>query len=922
MASQSFTPVSYAEFFTFLRVLWPSGNRAAINEELAGDGNTRLLVQLQVYQTGELRLTIAGSQVESDADAGDDLTTAFETSGSVTLSIGGNTFTAELAGADIEEPYDWTPTNSDEIIAFYNAVLGSSPSASDFTLTLDDGVVDQRIQANGESGVPSGSAQVRTTLAPDITISEWDQTGYQTPIVLAVVQATVTANFLTGVDVTPNEGELEVGSDLTIGPVERRSGGTVRLYGATGSTGRFDAYFDISGSPMYPDADLFLQTADDGVAKYDVLNSGNNANFSLDTGENSDVIANITTGDFFLLAIAEPQVAIQIAGDGESGVPAGTARVRLAVPRRIRGYEESGIPSGSARVQFTAPGATHIRGTGESGIPVGTARVQFIPPGATHIRGTDESGIPSGSARVRVTAPGATHVRGTDESGIPSGSARVRFTPPDLRIQATGESGVPTGTAQISIEEPPDIVIADWNGDDYQTPIILAVVQATVTANFLTVTNVTPNEGELEVGSDLTIGRVERRSGGTVRLYRATGSTARSDAYFNTSGSPTYPEAELIIQTTDDGVAKYDVSGSGNNANFSLGTGENADVSDNIVTGDFFLLAIAEPQIVIQVQGDGESGVPIGTARVRFTPPPTRIRGNADTGIPVGSARVHFTIPGASRIRGTDESGIPTGFARVRFTPPDLRIRGSTESGIPVGTGQVRLTVPGSTHIRGTDSSGIPVGTAHVRIAASVRVRGNVDTGIPIGTATVQFTAPGGTHVRGSAESGVPTGSAQVRIKRFLRIRGSVITVVPRGFARIRGIDVVQQEFIEFTPLKSKPIDIPAFEITITNSVRQIIVLTPVQAESSILTVWWSEQVNQWFFDLATEAGDPIVNGRGVIQRTFLVRAFSDLFQGDLYVTGPSVGEPPGRMGWAQNYKLYYIQPNSVLSLREQFPWL
>ena len=46
-------------------------------------------------------------------------------------------------------------------------------------------------------------------------------------------------------------------------------------------------YFDTPGSPTYPDAKMFIQTAAGGRAEYDSANSGNNANFDLAAGEDA-----------------------------------------------------------------------------------------------------------------------------------------------------------------------------------------------------------------------------------------------------------------------------------------------------------------------------------------------------------------------------------------------------------------------------------------------------------------------------------------------------------------------------------------------------------------------------------------------------------------------------------------------------------
>ena len=49
-------------------------------------------------------------------------------------------------------------------------------------------------------------------------------------------------------------------------------------------------YFDTPGSPTYPDAKMFIQTAAGGRAEYDSANSGNNANFDLAAGEDAALL--------------------------------------------------------------------------------------------------------------------------------------------------------------------------------------------------------------------------------------------------------------------------------------------------------------------------------------------------------------------------------------------------------------------------------------------------------------------------------------------------------------------------------------------------------------------------------------------------------------------------------------------------------
>ena len=108
----------------------------------------------------------------------------------------------------------------------------------------------------GPSTLPEPT--VTHTQAPTSTLatSDWDDTGYQAPIVLALLPATISGSADITVDpVTAIDGDLVVASDLTIDGVERIGIG-IRLR-RTGAA-RLDFYFDDAGSPMYPDAKAFI----------------------------------------------------------------------------------------------------------------------------------------------------------------------------------------------------------------------------------------------------------------------------------------------------------------------------------------------------------------------------------------------------------------------------------------------------------------------------------------------------------------------------------------------------------------------------------------------------------------------------------------------------------------------------------------
>ena len=149
---------------------------------------------------------------------------------------------------------------------------------------------------------------VTHTQAPTSTLatSDWDGTGYQAPIVLALLPATISGADITVDPVTAIDGDLVVASDLTIDGVERIGIG-IRLR-RTG-TARLDFYFDDAGSPMYPDAKAFIvidDTARTQIPFSIAATAGGFNNWQIDDAAQQALITAIATGDRFVLAIAEP----------------------------------------------------------------------------------------------------------------------------------------------------------------------------------------------------------------------------------------------------------------------------------------------------------------------------------------------------------------------------------------------------------------------------------------------------------------------------------------------------------------------------------------------------------------------------------------------------------------------------------------
>ena len=250
----------------------------------------------------------------------------------------------------------------------------------------------------------------------------------------------------------------------------------------------------------------------------------------------------------------------------------------------------------------------------------------------------------SGSATVRVAGP-SSRIRASGAAAA-SGGARVRTSGPS-RIRAAGTAAA-SGAARVrvtALPSAPDIAIADWDGSGYQAPIVLAVVRATVSGPDITVEPVVVLEGEFVVADDLTVSQVERPSDTTLR-FRKTGSGALR-TYFGNAGTPLYPDAELFLQTAAGGRARYTAGTSGSNwINWHLVAGEDDDVQGDIVTGDYFLVSVAEP--------GAEPGV---DARARAS----------GTAAASGTARIR--IAGDQRVRAVG-TAIASGVARIRVAAP------------------------------------------------------------------------------------------------------------------------------------------------------------------------------------------------------------------------------------------------------------
>lgn len=115
-----------------------------IDGDLAAEVDPTYLVYIAVFIDGRVRVQTGEASNQLGPFRRDDLTSLWETDGQVDFAIGGNTLVVAGPNApgstmtDDSEPYEWTPSNSTEVIVFTNALLALPVLDRSGTVTLRD----------------------------------------------------------------------------------------------------------------------------------------------------------------------------------------------------------------------------------------------------------------------------------------------------------------------------------------------------------------------------------------------------------------------------------------------------------------------------------------------------------------------------------------------------------------------------------------------------------------------------------------------------------------------------------------------------------------------------------------------------------------------------------------------------------------
>ena len=117
------------------RKSWERSPRVLIDSPFTAGDLARYFLRTQIHSDGRVAIQFTNTS-DGHTVVNLDLSDAFEQEGVLTYTVGDNVLQVELGGADTSGPYLWRPSNSAEVIAFYNAIGNSNVAGA---LTIADG---------------------------------------------------------------------------------------------------------------------------------------------------------------------------------------------------------------------------------------------------------------------------------------------------------------------------------------------------------------------------------------------------------------------------------------------------------------------------------------------------------------------------------------------------------------------------------------------------------------------------------------------------------------------------------------------------------------------------------------------------------------------------------------------------------------
>ena len=585
---------------------------------LSADSFARKLVRIRIFNSGSIQLqTIRVATGTSGFATRDELSAAWESSlvaiklrrlNGTTLQLGGPN-SSVATSKDTTEPYAWSLTGATQLTAIraFFSTYSTNSFAGAATVVLDDGVtagVEHAVGAGDVSFSFQVSQPAITAIYSRLGISQFRQSGLRTPVVLALIEATIT-NLGVGTQITrdpavPVAGSLVISSSgftsAIIGRVLRHNANmNIQLLKTT--SGAFWQFFNTGGAYQY--AKLYIQTADAFVQFNAVNHGGGYSNWRIADSTQWNVITGIQTGDRYLLAIAVPGAAHAVnPGDVSFEFRTTVSRVTKTLARR------HAVDAGDVAFEFrtTIPSVTRSQPERRS-----------VNPG--------DVSFSFSIAQPTVTkTPAANHA-------VNPGDVSFSFQ---------------VSRPAVSYSDATALSTRQFDQSGLKAPIVLALLEAAVAGVDITVSPVQAiGTGDLIVSSPgittLTIIQIERYPDSTIRLRRSGG---QFNSFFNSSN--VYGNAKLYIQTADAVVPFVSVNHGGGFSNWRPEDASQFSVISGLQTGDRFLFAIAQPVVSLAVNaGDVSFSFSIAQPRITLTAfvPPVQ-----DHAIDAGDVSFSFSI--------------------------------------------------------------------------------------------------------------------------------------------------------------------------------------------------------------------------------------------------------------------------------------
>ena len=311
-----------------------------------------------------------------------------------------------------------------------------------------------------EGAASAGTPDVGGALAVvgvELSTANWDGSLYEPPIVLALLTAQVANSDIT-VDpiIAMGTDDLVVAADLTISQVERHSAGRVIRLRRTGAS--FSTYFDNEGSPLYPDAELFIVVEDASGNPVQIPftigpTGGGFNNWSINSISQATFIEAIATGDKFVLAIAEPR-NWNLEGAASAATPDVAGALSSVAPAGINleGAASSSTPDVSGALASVAPGSINLEGAASSNTPDVAGALASVPPVSANLEGVASAGTPAAAGSLASVAPGSVGLEGAASAGTPDvGGALAVAVPVTVDVEGIITAPAPQLSGELAV---------------------------------------------------------------------------------------------------------------------------------------------------------------------------------------------------------------------------------------------------------------------------------------------------------------------------------------------------------------------------------------------------------------------------------------------------------------------------------------